>query len=193
MLTKRSAAPRDKNGTHILVPRGRAPFGQHQESRPLAKSNTGSPRFTDFPVTLRMFRVKFDKSDWFWSQSIVFTKPYQKRNVVGLGQRSRFLVLTKRSAASGDENVARSDRVPSTCACSIVYVNFRKEHGDKTEVPDPLAVEDLISDKLNNRRKLARLITQYRKIFSKYFGRQGSLKKEDRAFRNIWKIYSCTV
>ena len=33
----------------ILVPRSRAPFGQHQESRPLAKSNTGSPRFTDFP------------------------------------------------------------------------------------------------------------------------------------------------
>ena len=33
----------------ILVPRGRASFGQHQESRPLAKSNTGSPRFTDFP------------------------------------------------------------------------------------------------------------------------------------------------
>ena len=33
----------------ILVPRGRAPFGQHQESRPLAWSNTGSLRFTDFP------------------------------------------------------------------------------------------------------------------------------------------------
>ena len=33
----------------ILVPRGRAPFGQHQESQPLAWSNTGSPRFTDFP------------------------------------------------------------------------------------------------------------------------------------------------
>ena len=33
----------------ILVPRGRTPFGQHQESRPLAKSNTGSPRFTDSP------------------------------------------------------------------------------------------------------------------------------------------------
>ena len=31
-------------------------------------------------------------------------KAIQKRNVVGLGQRSRFLVLTKRSAASGDEN-----------------------------------------------------------------------------------------
>ena len=34
---------------YILVPRGRAPFGQLQESRPLARSNTGSPRFTDFP------------------------------------------------------------------------------------------------------------------------------------------------
>ena len=33
----------------ILVPRGCAPFGQHQESRPLARSNTESPRFTDFP------------------------------------------------------------------------------------------------------------------------------------------------
>ena len=33
----------------ILIPRGRALFGQHQESRPLAKSNTGSLRFTDFP------------------------------------------------------------------------------------------------------------------------------------------------
>ena len=36
-------------GHNILVPRGRAPFGHHQESRPLAWSNTGSPRFTDFP------------------------------------------------------------------------------------------------------------------------------------------------
>ena len=33
------------------------------------------------------------------------------------------------------------------------------------EVPDPLVVEDLISDKLN-RRKLARLIKKYRAIFS---------------------------
>ena len=29
------------------------------------------------PVTLRMLRVKSDKSDWFWSQSIVFTKPFK--------------------------------------------------------------------------------------------------------------------
>ena len=32
------------------------------------------------PVTLRMFRVKSDKSDWLWSQSIVFTKPF--KNIV---------------------------------------------------------------------------------------------------------------
>ena len=29
------------------------------------------------PVTLRMLKVKSDKSDWFWSQSIVFTKPFK--------------------------------------------------------------------------------------------------------------------
>ena len=34
---------------YILVPRCRAAFGQHQERRPLAQSNTGGSRFTDFP------------------------------------------------------------------------------------------------------------------------------------------------
>ena len=33
----------------ILVPRGRAIFGHHKESRALPRSNTESPRFTDFP------------------------------------------------------------------------------------------------------------------------------------------------
>ena len=36
-------------------------------------------------------------------------KSIQNRNVVGPGQRSRFLVLTKRSAASGDENAPQFD------------------------------------------------------------------------------------
>ena len=36
--------------------------------------------------------------------------------------------------------------------------NFCRDHRDKIEVPDRLFVEDLISDKLNYRRKLARLI-----------------------------------
>ena len=47
--------------------------------------------------------------------------------------------------------------------------NFCKDHHDKIEVPDPLVVEDLISDNLNNRRKQARLIKQYRDIFFPIF------------------------
>ena len=48
-------------------------------------------------------------------------------------------------------------------------VNFCENHRGKMEVPDPLAVEDLISSKSNNKRKLARLITQYRDIFFPIF------------------------
>ena len=33
-----------------LVPRSRDPFGQQWGSRPLARSNTGSPQFTDFQL-----------------------------------------------------------------------------------------------------------------------------------------------
>ena len=50
-------------------------------------------------------------------------------------------------------------------------VNICKDHRDKIEVPDPLAVEDLISCKLSNKRKLARLITQYRDMFFPIFRR----------------------
>ena len=46
------------------------------------------------------------------------------------------------------------------------HSNFCKDHRDKIEVPDPLDVDDLISDKLNNRRKLAR----DRNIFSNISG-----------------------
>ena len=55
----------------ILVPRGRASFGQHQKSRSLGRSNTGSPRVTDYSsnligweketITLRMLR-KLDQA-----------------------------------------------------------------------------------------------------------------------------------
>jgi len=57
------------------------------------------------PVTLRMLRVKSDKSDWL-SVRNEYSAHAQK---IGPGQRSRFLVLTKRSAASGDENVSARD------------------------------------------------------------------------------------
>ena len=74
----------------ILAPRGQAPFGQHQESRPLGRSCTVSPRFADFSspcecsesnlanlmsweyetITLRMFR-QLDlpgrgPDSWYW-------------------------------------------------------------------------------------------------------------------------------
>ena len=39
------------------------------------------------PVTLRMLRVKSDKSDWFWSQSIVFnTRPFKTGMSLGLAR-----------------------------------------------------------------------------------------------------------
>ena len=53
------------------------------------------------------------------------------------------------------------------------FNNICKDHRDKIEVPDPLAVGDLISCKLNNKRKLARLITQYRDIFFPIFRKAG--------------------
>ena len=51
----------------ILVPSGRAPFGQHQESRSLARSNRSA--IHGLHVTLCMLRVTSDKSDWFCLQS----------------------------------------------------------------------------------------------------------------------------
>ena len=44
--------------------------------------------------------VKSDKSDW----SRIGNKNSAHTQKIGFGQRSRFLLLTKRSAASGDEN-----------------------------------------------------------------------------------------
>ena len=51
-----------------------------------------------------MLRVKSDKSDWFWFQSNVFTKPFKNRMSLDQARGRDFLVLTKRSAGSGDEN-----------------------------------------------------------------------------------------
>ena len=61
----------------MLVPRGLAP----QRSPPrIATSGQVQQRKSaihGLPVTLRMLRVKSGKSDWFWSQSIVFTKSFK--------------------------------------------------------------------------------------------------------------------
>ena len=42
------------------------------------------------PVTLRILRVKSDKSDWFWSRSIVFTKPFKTRMSLDLARGPDF-------------------------------------------------------------------------------------------------------
>ena len=109
-------------GQRILVPRGRAPFGQHQEITTSGLVQHRKSTIHGLPVTLRMLRVKSDKSDWFWFQSIVFTKPFKNRMSLDQARGRDFLVLTKRSAASGDENGVqhickqkpREGKIPST-------------------------------------------------------------------------------
>ena len=81
----------------ILVPRGCAPFGQHQEWRPLAWTSGQvqhrKSAIYGLPVTLRMLRVKSDKFNWFWSQSIVSTKPFKTGmvSILGADQKERSL------------------------------------------------------------------------------------------------------
>ena len=52
-------------------------------------------------VTLRMPRIKSDKSDWFWSQSIVFTKPFKTGMWLDLARGPDFQRMTK--GTPGDE------------------------------------------------------------------------------------------
>ena len=74
---------------------------------------------------------------------------------------------------------------------SLSDVNFCKDHRDRTEVPDLLAEEELISYKLKNRRKLARLITQYRSFWRQAFLIQGVTENDSGLKRykfEIWEI-----
>ena len=74
-----------------------------------------------------MLRVKSDKSDWFWFQSIVFTKPFKNRMSLDQARGRDFLVLTKRSAASGDENaLAQSSPEPSRAVKKVKGLGSRK-------------------------------------------------------------------
>ena len=65
----------------ILLATGIATSGQVQ----LRKS-----AIHGLPVTLRMLRVKSDKSDWFCSRSIVFTKPFKTRMSLDLARGPDF-------------------------------------------------------------------------------------------------------
>ena len=95
----------DKSDWLILVSRGRAPFGQHQESRPLARSSDISVLNGFCKLNrLRPEPIRFVRLDCEHAQS-EREVPELRTSGFGPGQRSWFLVLTKRSAASGDENV----------------------------------------------------------------------------------------
>ena len=83
----------------IFVPRGRAPFGQHQESGPLAKLNDSRTSRHSAHAQSQVWQI------WLVLVSIYCVyKAIQNQNVVEPSQRSQLLVLTKRSVASGDEN-----------------------------------------------------------------------------------------
>ena len=83
------------NITNNLVPRGRNHF-DHKTG--IATSGQVQPRKSavhGLPVTLSMPRVKSDKSDWFWSQSIVFTDPFKSGMSLDLARGPDFQRMTK--------------------------------------------------------------------------------------------------
>ena len=86
----------------ILVPRGRSPFGQHQDSQPLIGSNLQSMRRV---IVSYSQPIRFVRTDLEHAQS---DRKFVNRRLFGviLFQKLRFLVLTKRSAASGDDDGA---------------------------------------------------------------------------------------
>ena len=82
---------------------------QHQESRPQAGSNTGSPRCMDFPSLCSCSESNLpnligSRLNLLCLQSRSESESRWTKSEV---QRSRFLMLTKRSAASGDENAQK--------------------------------------------------------------------------------------
>ena len=75
----------------ILVPEVTSRKVQHRKSG-----------FHGFSFTLRMLRVKSEKSDWLRLRNKLSASEHVQK--IEPGQKSRLLVLTKRSAVSGDEN-----------------------------------------------------------------------------------------
>ena len=80
-----------------LVPRGRdrpRSFWLDRDNATSGPVQLRKSAIHGLPVTLRMLRVKSDKSDWFWSRSIVFTKPFKTRMSLDLAQsRSQITCL----------------------------------------------------------------------------------------------------
>ena len=89
-MTSRFSVIRNSN---ILVPRGRARFSQHQESRPLAASG-----FFEHDQRICFVLSQSGLSDLTLNMRAVRES---RISVVGPSQRSGFSVLKKKRAASG--------------------------------------------------------------------------------------------
>ena len=108
--------------TTILVPRG----GKSTKNRDLWPTPTAEVRDS------RTFRHSAHAQCQVWQIGLVLVSIYcvykaiQNRNVVGPRQRSRFLVLTKRSAATGEENDRQqpSDWFVLSVACKLSWTLF---------------------------------------------------------------------
>ena len=104
--------------------RSRDPFVRHQGSRSLGRSNVGlSPRFADFPSLCACSESSLTNLIGS-GLNLLCLQSHSNWNVVGAGQRSRFLVLTKRSAASGDENDLRPSIIYSVPCDQMVQKAF---------------------------------------------------------------------
>ena len=82
-----------------------------------------------------------------------------KRNRDSNVQRVLFLLVPRFLTYT----LTRAQSSPGSNICKDLL------YRDKIEVPDPLTVKDLISCKLNDKRKLASLIRQYQDIFFPIF------------------------
>ena len=102
----------------ILVPRGRAPFGQHQEitTSGLVQRHSVFEWLCEHnrlrPEPIRFVRLDSERaqSD---GKSVNRGLP-----VLDLARGRDFLVLTKKSAASGDENVTKQQHAMTTFCVS---------------------------------------------------------------------------
>ena len=73
------------------------------------------------PVTLRMLRVKSDKCDWFWSQSIVFTKPFKTGMSLDRARGRDFWCWPKGARPLGTRMLSELKLVISLCLIPRPY------------------------------------------------------------------------
>ena len=92
------------NGATLFIARAWLKLRTHLTAVNLWLGPTPEVRIHRLLVTLRMPRVKSDKSDWFWSQSFVFTKPFKTGMSLDLARGPDFQRMTKVTPGSEVEH-----------------------------------------------------------------------------------------